>query len=129
LKRFLEIRFIGVRQFKQHVAVYLHLLAVFAQLLFRALELVVRSHEFDRALGHALLKRRVELTNLAFCPLALLARAERHHSIRQVVGQICILLNRRLSEDICFLRVESERTERLAVRHQRKGNVGRVATR
>src|SRR5262245_39612632 len=50
---------------------YLHLLAAFAQLLFRALELVVRAHEFDRALGHSLLKRRVELTNFAFCPLSL----------------------------------------------------------
>ena len=29
------------------------------------------AHEFDRALGHSLLKRRVELTNFAFCPLSL----------------------------------------------------------
>ena len=112
MERLFEIRFVGVRQFKQHVAVYLHLLAVFAHLLFRALELIVRSHEFDRALGHSPLKRRVELTNFAFRPLALRARAERHHSIRQIVRQIRVLLNRTLSEVIGLFGVESERAER-----------------
>ncbi len=41
-----------MREFEQHVAVYLHLLTMLAHFLFRALELIVRSHEFGRALGH-----------------------------------------------------------------------------
>jgi hypothetical protein len=46
---------------RRSVAVFLDLLVAFAQLLFRPLELVVRPHEFDGALGDSSLKGRVEL--------------------------------------------------------------------
>ena len=60
-----------MRQSKQHVAVFLQLLAPFAQLLFRPPEFIVRLLEFDRALDYSFFKQRVKLTDFALCPLAL----------------------------------------------------------
>ena len=115
-----------MREFEQHVAVYLHLLTMLAHFLFRALELIVRSHEFGRALGHSPLKRRVELTNFAFRTLALRARAERHHSIRQIVREGRVLLNRTSGEVIGLFGLKGECTERFPVGHQGQGNARRV---
>src|SRR4029077_19925432 len=91
----------GVRQLKQHVAVLLHLLAAFAQLLFRPLESLIRPHEFDRALGNSFLQRRIELANFALCPLVfgyvagddkkqgtLTERDRRHHNVERQLASI-----------------------------------------
>ena len=64
-----------MRKFKKHVAVDLDQLAVFAQPLFRELKLIIRSHEFNRARGHPLFRRGVELKNFGFRPLPVLRSA------------------------------------------------------
>ena len=107
-------------QFEQDIAVNLNLLAVPAQALFRTPELLIRTDEFDGPSVHAFLEGRVKLTHFAFSPFALFARAEREDPIRQVVGQICVLLNRGLGEDIRRVSVKRERAKGVAVRHQRK---------
>ena len=63
----------------------LHLLAALAQFFLRALKLVVGFDEFNRALGHSLFQRSIQLTNFVLCPLALFPGPERHYSIGQVV--------------------------------------------
>lgn len=107
-------------QLKQDITVNLDFLAVPSQLVFRTPELIVRADQLDRPFVHPLLEGRVELTHFAFSPLALFARAEREDPIGQVIGQICILFNCCLGEDIRLVGVERKGAKGLPVRQQRK---------
>src|SRR4029453_186359 len=102
------------------MTVNLYFLAVPSQLVFRTPELIVRADQLDRPFVYPLLEGRVELTHFAFSPLALFTCAERENSIGQVIGQIGILFNRCLGEDIRLVRVERKGAKGLAVRQQRK---------
>ena len=72
-QRLLEIRFARLRQFEQHVAMPLHLVASLALNFFLApalanfgFELLIGPDEFDRPFGHPLFERYVQPKNFLF---------------------------------------------------------------